>query len=279
MKNNLNEERCQQLEELEKKIGYRFGNKSYLNQSLTHKSFVYERSVVENNKKRNCPKGEKGQSAGDNESLEFLGDVVLSLAVSEYLYERFPGYPEGQLSKFRSFVVSKPVLARRARALSLGDYLLLGRGEERTGGRKRSSNLANAFEALIAAIYLDTKESLEQSREGGVIKRWLIRRSENIKQGLEPCRRFVLSQLKEEIERVRRNEHGRDYKSLLQEHTQRMFHCVPHYRIVTVRGPEHNKTFAVEVKWRGRIWGRGTGLSKKKAEQDAAKQAWGRLHR
>ena len=200
--------------------------------AITHKSFVNEH---------------RGEGLADNERLEFLGDAVLDLAVSHRLMERFPAAREGELSKIRAAVVDEAGLARMARALDLGPLLRLGRGEELTGGREKSSLLADAMEAVVAALYL-----------GG---------------GLAPVLALLDRFLGEAFERAAAGTLDRDYKTQLQELAQSRVHASPRYRVVAERGPDHSKVFDVEAELRGQVVGRGSGRSKKDAEQAAAKMA------
>jgi ribonuclease III len=215
------------LADLERTLGHHFRQLELLNQALTHKSYVHEQR----------------EPAQDNERLEFLGDAVLGMIISDYCYKRFPGLAEGELSKLRASLVNETNLARIARRLDLGAYLLVGRGEELTGGRAKTSLLADTFEALIAAVYLDS--SLDE-----------------VYQAVLRCFREDLTTLL--------NEGHKDYKSELQEYTQEKFGCVPTYVVVRERGPDHNKVFEVELTIRGQLQGIGTGKSKKEAEQAAA---------
>jgi ribonuclease III len=176
-----------------------------------------------------------------------LGDAVLGLVVSHHLYTRLPQSPEGLLSKAKARLVSSEILARHARTLGLGELLRLGRGEEITGGRNRDSLLANALEAVIGAWYLT--------------------------EGLEKVRAFVLKLLEADLERESRNPGETDTKSLLQEASQRVLQVLPVYEIAAVRGPDHNRVYEIAVTLAGREVGRGTGHSKKEAEQMAAAQA------
>ncbi len=218
------------LARLERKAGYSFTNPELLSHALTHKSFVHE------------------SGGTDNEKLEFFGDSIIAMIVNEYLYQQFPDYAEGKLSTIKAAVVSKPILARRAEELQLGKYLLLGKGEDAGGGRTRPSILANAFEALSAAIYLDS--------------------------GLTECRQFLLDQLKAEIETVNGKRQGRDHKCMLQEYAQSEYGFIPNYHVVSTNGPEHKKSFEVTVSLRNTGWGKGKGTSKKEAEKSAARDAW-----
>lgn len=219
------------LETLEAALGYRFTDRKLLERALTHKSRIVEHNL---------------QSVfDDNEQLEFLGDSILGFVVSEVLVSRHPDYPEGRLSKIKAHLVSASHLYDVARALSLGDHLLLGRGEELSGGRQKRALLSDAVEALIAAMYLDG--------------------------GIDVVRRFIVNVV---VGDFNPPEEGTakllDYKSALQEMTQAMKLPQPRYVIVEERGPEHAKTFLVEVRV-GREWiGKAEGFSKKSAGQKAA---------
>jgi ribonuclease III len=225
----LVEARKEQLAELERALSYRFYRLDLLNQALTHKSYVHEQR----------------EPVQHNERLEFLGDAVLGLVISDYCYGKFANLAEGELSKLRASLVNDSNLARIARRLELGSYLLIGRGEELTGGRAKASLLADTFEAVLAAIYLD-------SSLGGVYQ-------------------VILRCFQEDLNTALR-EGYRDYKSELQEYTQEKFGCVPTYSVVRERGPDHEKVFEVELAIRGRLQGLGAGKSKKEAEQDAAQK-------
>ncbi|HLS88883.1 MAG TPA: ribonuclease III [Sphingobacteriaceae bacterium] len=186
-----------------------------------------------------------------NQRLEFLGDAALGLVVAEELYRRFPDKDEGDLTRMRAAVVCTPTLARVARRLDLGRLLRLGQGEEGSGGRQRSSLLADALEAVIGALML----------EGG----------------LETVRDFVFRHLSQEMEEAAAGSLVEDFKTFLQEEGQRRFRADPVYRVVGEEGPDHNKSFTVEVLIQGKVMGTGTGRSKKEAEQAAAEQAVARL--
>ena len=234
----IDNERRAKLEEFCQAINVGFKDRYLLNLSLTHSSYAYETG-------RKMNEG--------NERLEFLGDVALSLAVSEYLFNLYPDRAEGELAKIRATVVSKPALAKRARIINLGDYILLGKGEEVTGGRERDSILADAFEAVIGAIYLDS--------------------------GLKGASQFVLSQLKEEIELIEHGEHIKDYKTALQETTQNMFKTLPDYEVSKIEGPDHDRTFEVKTFIHSKLYGAGSGKSKKEAQQKAAKKTLEKLRK
>ena len=211
---------------LETALGYRFRRSEHLDLALRHRSAI---------------PGEP-----NNEKLEFLGDAVLALAMSDLLMSAFPHAREGELSKIRASLVNAEVLSRRARELDLGRWLLLGKGEEKSGGREKGSILAAAYEALLGAIYLDA--------------------------GYEVARTIVATHFAADA-----NEHAtaglRDYKTELQEVTQRLFRESPAYRLVEESGPDHEKRFVSEIVVGGRSCGRGVGRSKKSAEQAAAMEA------
>lgn len=217
-----------QLEALEKQIGYTFQNKSLIETALTHSSYANEMK----------------HGTKYNERLEFLGDAVLSIIVSDYLFNKFH-LPEGELTKLRASLVCEKTLHLFAQHISLGDYLRLGRGEEMTGGRERPSICADAFEAVIAAIYLDG--------------------------GIEAARSFVLPFAVDMLE-----EHAtpfKDYKTLLQEIIQQNPEEKLQYVLVEESGPDHDKRFVVEVHLNSNVIGQGVGRSKKEAEQQAAQKA------
>ena len=223
------------LEEVQQTIQYSFHYPNLLEEALTHKSYH---------------QGKKDKLLKDNERLEFLGDAVLNLVVSEYLVQTYPALTEGDLSQTRAYLVRQSSLAQAARRLGLGEFLRLGKGEEGAQGREKKSLLANALEAITAAIYLDG--------------------------GLAPARSFVLKVLQEDIiilGQPHQFTSRQDYKSQLQEWCQRIFSEIPEYRLIKELGPDHEKVFDVEVSIKGAMQGRGTGHSKKLAEQEAAKQA------
>jgi ribonuclease-3 len=218
------------LQRIARKLQVDIRDYSLLQQALTHRSFL----------------GESAE-AMSNERLEFLGDSVLGIVVAEYLYSKFPERAEGDLAKAKAVAVSEPVLAESAKALGLADMILMSTGEEASGGRKRLSILADAFEALVATIYLDC--------------------------GLEAARQFVLRALESILLDIERKEHNRDYKTLLQEHTQGLYKKAPSYVVVNESGADHDKTFTIEARLDEEVLGRGEGKSKKQAEQAAALQA------
>jgi ribonuclease-3 len=218
---------------LETLLGHTFQDDDLFRRALTHKSRVYERGAHE--------------TLSDNEQLEFLGDSILGFIVSEHLVARFPDFEEGQLSKLKAHLVSSSHLYEVAHSIALGEYLLLGRGEEMSGGREKKALLANAVEALIAALYLDG--------------------------GIGPARSFVVKHILGEFHPPGDGLAAvTDYKSALQETAQALKLPQPRYTILEERGPEHAKTFLVEVRV-GRDWvSQAEGLSKKSAGQKAAQQ-------
>lgn len=220
----------QNMSEFEEKILYKFKNSHLLYEALSHSSFANE-----NKKSRNS-----------NERLEFLGDSVLSIVVSDYLYKHYSHLPEGELTKIRASLVCEKSLHEFALQINLGDYIMLGKGEEHTGGRERTSILADAFEAVIAAIYLDG--------------------------GMESASKHIMRFIPKDL-----SEHGsvgfNDYKTILQEIVQKNPEEKVDYFLVNESGPDHDKAFTVQVKLNTNVIGEGTGKSKKQAEQMAAKEA------
>jgi ribonuclease-3 len=227
----------EEFDALQRAIDYRFRDRGLLEHAMTHTSRANE---------------DVSGGAADNESLEFLGDAVLGFVVADMLYHEFPQFNEGQKSKIKATLVSTTTLARQAERLRLGDHLLLGRGEEKTGGRQKQALLADGYEALLAAIYLD----------GGV----------------EQARAFVVREFTPLLAEVReRGLLAHDYKSALQEHLQSRDQALPEYRVVGTIGPDHRKLFQVEVVIQGEALAAATGASKKEAEQEAARLALQRL--
>lgn len=237
MEKILSEARRRELVSLAAALGVKFNNLNYLQQALTHTSYANE---------------SKGNIV-HNERLEFLGDAVLELASSTYLYQYFPRMPEGQLTKTRASIVCSATLAKLAAGLHLGDYLLLGHGEEMGGGRTRQTNLEDTFEAVIGAIYLD--------------------------QGWETAKDYVLRQLEPEFQRVKHGTLLRDHKTILQEQVYQREGQTIAYELISESGPDHDKSFTVQVRITGKVMGQGSGHSKKEAEQHAACEALEKLNR
>ena len=222
----------QALAALERRIGYTFRDTGLLEHALTHKSRAHEDATG---------------GVADNESLEFLGDAVLGFVIADLLYREFPQFQEGQKSKAKASMVSTAALAGLAERIGLGEYLLLGRGEEKTGGRRKQALLADGCEALIAALYLD----------GGV----------------EAARQFLRAELADEIASVRSPDFLCDYKSALQERLQSTGRPLPVYMVTAEVGPEHDKRFHVTVRVGPDVLAESEGRTKKEAEQAAAKEA------
>jgi len=216
-------------------ISHRFNDSSLLKQALTHRSFLHR----------------EDHTIESNERLEFLGDSVLGLIVTEALYRRLPTESEGSLTRMKSHIVSRERLTEEARRLGLGEYLILGAGEDQSGGRRRHSILSDSYEAVLGAIFLDG--------------------------GLDAAKRFVSGGLLKDIGRSRDYRQQRNFKSWLLEHVQAQGGRAPAYRVVGETGPDHIKEFTVEVVVRSAVLGTGKGASKKKAEQEAARKALERL--
>ncbi len=222
-------EQYRNIKQLQDKLGVAINNNLLL-QAVTHTSYAHEN---------------RGQVM-HNERLEFLGDAVLELVISEALYNNHPDMPEGELTKLRAELVCELSLAQEAQKLQLGSYLRLGKGEESTGGRGRRSTLADAFEALIGAIYID--------------------------KGFEYTKKLILQLFSDKMSQVSKEQLG-DYKTMVQEKVQDKYGKPPHYKIVEESGPDHNKLFVAEVYVNQTTVGRGSGKNKKEAEQRAAKCA------
>ena len=216
---------------LEERIGYKFRNSLLLAEALTHPSLGHEAQRYH----------------FDYQRLEFLGDAVLQLIITEYLFRHFRAEAEGQLTKLRSRLVSREALRTHAAGLDLGRYILMGRGEESSGGRSRTSTLADAFEALIGAIYLDG--------------------------GLEAAKEFILTQTRGDLAQLAETPVDVNPKGQLQELLQSISPRSPVYELVSQSGPEHEKTFISQVTWEGIVLGQGSGRSKKQAETAAALEA------
>lgn len=218
---------------LEKRIGYVFKDRALLIQALTHSSHAYET---------------RGELAGDNEVLEFLGDSVIGLLAAEFLHGQYPDSREGELSKLRSMATSTDSLADYARRMKLDRYLLLGKGEEHSGGRKKKTILADGFEAVVGALYKDG--------------------------GLEAARVLLDPLFVESFKRLKGGSFQiNNFKSALQEHLQKQNLPIPAYRIIEAKGPDHQKVFVIEVSAGSRVLARAKGDSKKDAEQRAAQKA------
>lgn len=225
------------LKEFQNKFKIEFDNQDLIKTALKHRSYL---SIT------NEPR------INSNERLEFLGDAVLDLIVTQYLYEKFPRKTEGELSKVKSILVRKSVLAEIAAKVSLGNLILINWGEEKTGGRNRQSILADVFEAVIGAIYLD--------------------------KGLEAAVKFINTYLLNDFKKIVRKELYVNHKSILLEHTQSSGQGIPIYKVADEMGPDHEKNFLVEVYVNGQKMGEGQGKTKKVAEQEAAKQAIKKLN-
>lgn len=222
------------IQGLEKKLNYTFKDKPILIKALSHSSFSNE--LKSKNVKSEC-----------NERLEFFGDSVLSLTVSEYLYTNYPNLPEGELSKVRAGTVCEKALAKFANEIELGKYLFLGHGEELSHGRERASILADAFEAVLAAMYIDG--------------------------GIEPVKAFLLPFATEEIKQIVARGNTKDYKSMLQQFVQQEQGDILEYKLVNESGPAHDRVFETEAYLNNNVIGKGIGKSKRESEQNAAKEA------
>ena len=232
---NISKKRRQELVEFQRSLGIRFRNLAILNTALSHKSYVNElEGDLEN-----------------YEKLEFLGDSFLGLVVSDYLYNQEIYLKEGTLARIKSYVVSESTLYSVGKTINIQKYLLLGKGEEKSGGRHRKALIGDSIEALIGAYYID----------GGFSK----------------ARKLVEWLFAGEIENVEKNRHVKDYKSILQEYAQKRYKVIPHYTIINTEGPDHKRKFYVNVTVGKRTYGPGIGESKKQAEQNAASMALGDL--
>lgn len=224
--------RFDKMDSLEALLGYKFRNSLLLAEALTHPSLAYETQ----------------RPHFDNQRLEFLGDAVLQLALTSHLYHLFPGFTEGDLTKMRARLVSKEALHNLANVIDLGGYVLLGRGEEASGGRERASTLADAFEALLGAVYLDG--------------------------GFEAARDVVLKVAKVEVDKISEKPEELNPKGQLQEVLQAILPESPVYKVVSEEGPDHDKYFLVEVYWNKILLANGKGKNKKQAEAAAATTAF-----
>lgn len=228
----LDQARRKELKLFEKLCNIRFKSLGLLNHAFCHRSYAHEANNPINS----------------NERLEFLGDSVLGLIISEYLYHTLPEKNEGELAKIKSFVVSEESLSSLAQKIRVDNYILIGKGEEYSGGRTKKTLLADALEAIIGAYYIDA--------------------------GYQAVKRFVLSLLIPEIEKVVQDKHKKDYKSLLQEYVQKRYKTYPRYVVVEKKGPDHDRTFIIEVIINNKSYGKGLGKNKKEAEQQAAGVAY-----
>ncbi len=232
----VNPARLAGLREVQRALGVRFRRIELLDQALSHSSFINE---LPNEKLQH------------NENLEFLGDAVLELIISHELFDDYPQYCEGDLTKLRAAIVRKTTLARIAKRIGIGPYVRLGKGEELGGGRKRNSLLADALEAVIGAIFVDA--------------------------GLKAARKFIIRHFGEDITRLDQDHHKMDYKSILQETTQARFQTLPKYSVVSESGPPHNRTYEISITIGGELYGAGKGGNKKDAQQKAARLALRKL--
>jgi ribonuclease III len=221
-----------QLQKLQKIIGHQFKDPELLQEALTHPSLAHEQ----------CDNGSR-----HNQRLEFLGDAVLQLILTDHIFEMFPDFPEGKLTQVRAHLANRHTLHRRALAFQLGEFLLLGKGEEASGGRERLSNLADAYEALLGAVYLDG--------------------------GIRAARKFIAAQFALEFKNLKEATPRQNPKGRLQEFLQAQSTANPQYRVIQESGPDHNKRFEAVVEWQGHEIGRGHGSSKKLAEVAAAEDA------
>jgi len=222
------------LKRLENNLRIRFKNKKLLTQALTHRSYLNEVSLP---------------GLQSNERLEFLGDTVLSFVISDWLYQRLPNYPEGNLTNLRSNLVRTSSLAKIGKKLRIGDFLLLSKGERDSGGAQNPSLLANGVEAIIGAVFID--------------------------QGLETVKKFIKSNFRPFLDQLLQSGEFKDSKNILQEKLQAEIKQSPIYKILNQQGPNHNKTFIVGVYAKGKLLAKGVGKSKQQAEQEAAKNALG----
>ncbi|MDI3482067.1 MAG: ribonuclease [Tepidanaerobacteraceae bacterium] len=232
----IDSNRLRELKILQEKIGIYFNDIQILNNAFIHPSYAHEQDF---------------EISESNQRLEFLGDAVLELVVSHYLYEKYPTMSEGQMTKVRAYTVCEQSLAEAAKNMSLTDFIVLGKGEENSGGREKPSILADTFESLVGAIFVD--------------------------KNLDTAKKFILYHLKDVIMKAAEGEEDRDYKTLLQERLQKTSPDRIYYELLREEGPDHAKVFYVAVIWKGKVLGEGSGKNKKEAEQLAARQALERL--
>lgn len=224
--------RKKELHLFEKNAGIRFRKLAFLNLAFSHRSFA----------------NESKENIENNEKLEFLGDSVLGIVVSEYLFRTLQGKNEGDLARIKSFVVSEDSLVLIAKKLKIDNFILIGKGEEYSGGRNKKAILADCTEAVFGAFFLDS--------------------------GFKASQGFILKYLVPEIKKVLENRHKKDYKTLLQEYAQKRFKSYPKYSLMKKVGPDHDRTFWIEVKVDNKAYGPGSGKNKKEAEQQAASIAY-----
>lgn len=234
-RDSLTGDRKQNLLAFQKQAGFRFKDAGLLDLAFHHRSSTNETTGIREN----------------NERLEFLGDAVLGMVVAARLYECMADRQEGDLAKAKSVVVSEDTLSGIALSLRINQYLVLGKGEEMSGGRAKKAILADAVEAIIGALYLDS--------------------------GIKAAEEFILKIMDPQIQLVLQNRHHKDYKTLLQEYLQKQYKTIPRYALVKKTGPDHDRTFWVTVDLRGSVYGPESGKNKKEAEQAAAKRAWDEL--
>ena len=250
-------ERFKRYSELEHRLSYRFKDLRLLDRAMTHRSFAHASDNGSGVHQAEAP--ERGRSPGSaqgeilvaNERLEFLGDSVLGMVVSQFLFERFPGKSEGDLTKLKASLVSEVTLSRIARSICLGKYLNLSEEEEKSGGRERSSIIADAYEAVIGAVYLDG--------------------------GLAPAQRVIKDQILKRWLELASDKTSYNYKGELLEYMQALGLGMPKYEVLVEKGPDHQKKFTIAVLAKGKVMGKGEGLTKKEAEQKAAKVALGNI--
>ncbi|MCK4385589.1 MAG: ribonuclease III [candidate division Zixibacteria bacterium] len=246
-------ERFKRYSELERRLGYRFENLRLLDRALTHRSYIHapnngsairQAHGAEQSRSTNSPQGE---NLAANERLEFLGDSVLGMVTSQFLFENFPGKSEGDLTKLKGTLVSEATLNRIARSICLGKYLNLSEEEDKSGGRERTSIIADAYEAVIGAIFLDG--------------------------GLVPTQRVIKNQILKKCLELAGDKSIYNYKGELLEYMQALGWGMPRYQVLVEEGPDHQKKFTIAVMAKGKKMGKGEGLTKKEAEQKAAKMA------
>lgn len=224
------------LKDLQTTLGIHFRDETLLKQALTHPSYINENPA---------------SASADNERMEFLGDALLSLIVAEKLYHEYPDYPEGKLTEIKISLVRQEKIAEKAAALGLGEHLSLGKGEASSGGRGKQNNLADAFEALLAAVFLD--------------------------QGMDATRDFIIRNYETDLQAVKSGKYAPNFKAMLQELTQAEFKRLPEYEVVESSGPDHDRKFVVAVSLGDVVFGIGSGKSKKIAESEAARIAYSKL--